>query len=89
MDIGEVMAPINVNGSKTSKLFKFLKRSAPGPSGDFIQNNFTLFIVDENGKPIERFTPPYSSDLLKDSVDTALKEKERYESLFGNLPSVV
>lgn len=48
---------IKVNGSETYPLFKYLKSEAPGALGKTIKWNFTKFLVDKNGKVVERYSP--------------------------------
>ena len=49
---------INVNGPDTHPLYKYLKEEAPGPLGiRRIFWNFTKFLVDRDGKVIQRFQP--------------------------------
>lgn len=71
---------VNVNGAKTSELYKFLKSQKPydypnqkesfmnkllGKQGK-IKWNFTKFLVDKNGHVIERFGPDFEpGDLVK------------------------
>ena len=47
---------IDVNGGEVHPLFKYLKKQAPGPLGvKAITWNFTKFLVDGQGKVLERF----------------------------------
>ncbi|MDO3695043.1 glutathione peroxidase [Wenyingzhuangia sp. chi5] len=48
---------IEVNGTNTHPIFKFLKSKLGGCFGSKIKWNFTKFIVDKNGKPVKRFAP--------------------------------
>jgi len=49
---------IAVNGSKTHPLFKYLKDSIPnGILGTIIKRNFTKFLIDRNGNPVQRYAP--------------------------------
>ena len=48
---------INVNGSDTHPIFKYLKSNLGGFLGSSIKWNFTKFVIDKNGKPIKRFGP--------------------------------
>lgn len=89
MDIGEIFAPVHVNGSKAAPLFTYLKKKKPGRHGQFINANFTMFLIDDEGQPIERFTPPITVDSLKDIVDITLKEKDQYRTLSTNATSYI
>jgi glutathione peroxidase len=47
---------VNVNGDDAHPLFKYIKAEAPGVLGtESIKWNFTKFLVDQNGKVVERF----------------------------------
>lgn len=49
---------IDVNGPKTSPLFKHLKNQSPGILGtEGIKWNFTKFLVDKDGEVVKRFSP--------------------------------
>jgi glutathione peroxidase len=68
---------ISVAGSDKAPLYQFLtdKRSNPATGGE-IQWNFTKFLVDRNGKVIQRFEPgvePQSSELVS-AIEAALKK---------------
>lgn len=53
----DVMEKVDVNGVNTHPLWQFLKNSKNGLMGDFIKWNFSKFLVDRNGIPVERFGP--------------------------------
>ncbi|XP_065161842.1 glutathione peroxidase-like [Atheta coriaria] len=55
----DMFEKINVNGPNAHPLYKFLSSKLPDPKGkgDKIKWNFTKFIIDADGKPVERFTP--------------------------------
>lgn len=49
---------IDVNGSKASPLFTFLKKNATGMLGtEAIKWNFTKFLVDREGNVLKRYAP--------------------------------
>lgn len=49
---------IEVNGDNAHPLFKHLKEQAPGLLGtQAIKWNFTKFLVDKNGKVVDRYAP--------------------------------
>jgi len=52
-----MFAKINVNGSDTHPIFKYLKSELSGLLGGKIKWNFTKFIIDKTGKPVKRFAP--------------------------------
>ncbi|KAI3756182.1 hypothetical protein L1987_55998 [Smallanthus sonchifolius] len=53
---------IDVNGPFTSPVYQFLKSSSGGFLGDLVKWNFEKFLVDKNGKVVERY-PPTTSPL--------------------------
>lgn len=63
-----VMAKIDVNGDDADPLFAWLKGQAPGVLGTkAIKWNFTKFLVDRDGKVVDRYAPTTKpEDLVKD-----------------------
>ena len=63
-----VMAKIDVNGDDADPLFQWLKAQAPGLLGTkAIKWNFTKFLVDRDGKVVDRYAPTTKpKDLVKD-----------------------
>jgi glutathione peroxidase len=59
---------IDVNGDATHPLYQWLKKSARGLLGsERIKWNFTKFLLDRQGNPIERYAPVKKpEDLAKD-----------------------
>lgn len=53
----DLFEKVEVNGDNTHPLWQFLKTAQGGTIGDFIKWNFSKFIVDRNGIPVERFGP--------------------------------
>ena len=53
-----MFAKIDVNGDGATPLYKYLKKEKPGLMGsEAIKWNFTKFLVDRNGKVLERYAP--------------------------------
>lgn len=50
-------AKVEVNGENEEPLFTFLKSQKSGIMGSKIKWNFTKFLVDRNGRVVERFAP--------------------------------
>lgn len=70
-EFGDVFKKVNVNGDGAIPLFNFLKHKLTGTLGmGFIKWNFTKFLVDKNGIPVERFSP------TTDPMDIAKKIEE-------------
>jgi glutathione peroxidase len=65
---------VDVNGSKTHPVFKFLKKNAGGMLGSAIKWNFTKFLVSPDGTTVQRFAPTTKPQDLKPEVKKLLKE---------------
>ncbi|GAB2776974.1 glutathione peroxidase [Salinimicrobium soli] len=52
-----MFSKVEVNGRNAHPLFKYLKKELSGFLGGKIKWNFTKFLIDSNGKPVERFSP--------------------------------
>ncbi len=63
---------IDVNGENESPLYTFLKKEQGGILGDKIKWNFTKFLVDRDGKVIERFAPTVTPEKLAAKVKALL-----------------
>ncbi len=64
-----VFAKIEVNGDGADPLFKYLKEQAPGLAGsEGIKWNFTKFLVDANGKVLERFGSKTDPEKLRGPI---------------------
>jgi glutathione peroxidase len=64
---------VDVNGDDTHPLFKHLKEQAPGLLGtQAIKWNFTKFLVDQNGKVVERFAPKDTPEKIESAVKKLL-----------------
>lgn len=61
-------AKINVNGSKASPLYVWLKSKKPGD----IQWNFTKFLVDRKGEVVARFEPNASMSGMENAIKNQL-----------------
>lgn len=62
----DMFEKIDVNGDNVHPLYVYLKHKQGGVLGDFIKWNFTKFIIDKNGQPVERHGPTTSpKDLVK------------------------
>jgi glutathione peroxidase len=72
-----MFAKISVKGGDKAPLYQFLTDKSANPkTGGEIQWNFTKFLVDRNGRVIQRFEPavePESGELVS-AVEAALKK---------------
>ena len=68
---------INVNGRKEEPLYKYLKSEKKGA----IKWNFTKFLVDSEGKVVNRFAPADTPEKIEYFIKEALDEKAMREKL--------
>ncbi|RXK01368.1 glutathione peroxidase [Arcobacter sp. CECT 8986] len=68
-----MFSKIDVNGDDTEPLYKYLKEKASGVLGtEAIKWNFTKFLVDKNGKVIERYSPSTTPKSLEKDIEKLL-----------------
>ncbi|XP_034655313.1 probable phospholipid hydroperoxide glutathione peroxidase isoform X3 [Drosophila subobscura] len=66
-DIGEIFARVDVNGDNAAPVYKYLKAKQTGTLGSGIKWNFTKFLVNKEGIPINRYAPTTDPmDIAKD-----------------------
>ncbi|PIN11909.1 Glutathione peroxidase [Handroanthus impetiginosus] len=63
---------VDVNGPSTAPVYQFLKSSAGGFLGDLIKWNFEKFLVDKNGKVVQRYPPPTSPFQIEKDIQKLL-----------------
>ncbi|XP_071723940.1 probable phospholipid hydroperoxide glutathione peroxidase [Rutidosis leptorrhynchoides] len=63
---------VEVNGPNTAPVYQFLKSSAGGFLGDLIKWNFEKFLVDKNGKVVERYPPTTSPFQIERDIQKLL-----------------
>jgi len=69
-----MFSKLNVNGDETHPLYVHLKSEQPGILGsESIKWNFTKFLVDKEGKVIERFGSSTKPISLEEEIETLLK----------------
>ena len=68
-----MMAKVSVKGEDKTPLYQFLTDKTANPSiGGEIQWNFTKFLFDRSGRPVQRFEPDVTPDSPR--VITAIEE---------------
>lgn len=67
-----ILAKIEVNGSGADPLYKHLKKEQGGMLGSSIKWNFTKFLIDKDGKVVERFAPTDKPESMKPSIEKLL-----------------
>lgn len=63
---------IDVNGKNTAPVYKFLKSEKGGFFGDAIKWNFTKFLVNKEGKVVERYAPTTSPLKIEKDIQNLL-----------------
>ncbi len=67
-----IMSKVDVNGDNADPIFKYLKSQLGGILGSRIKWNFTKFLLDRNGKPVERFSPLTTPDKIEPAIQKLL-----------------
>jgi glutathione peroxidase len=68
-----MFAKVEVNGGKAHPLFKLLTDALPGMLGtSFVKWNFTKFLIDSSGRPIERYAPKTTPEELVEAIEPLL-----------------
>ena len=60
---------IEVNGSNTHPVFKYLKSELKGKLNNSIKWNFTKFLINRNGIPYKRFSSTVEPEDIKPFID--------------------
>jgi glutathione peroxidase len=69
-----LFAKIDVNGDNAHPLYAWLKHEAAGILGtEAIKWNFTKFLIDREGKVIQRYAPATRPDELVDAIEAQLQ----------------
>ncbi|KAL6911946.1 hypothetical protein ACP4OV_000751 [Aristida adscensionis] len=63
---------VEVNGDNTAPIYKFLKSSKGGLFGENIKWNFSKFLVDKEGRVVERYAPTTSPLSIEKDVKKLL-----------------
>jgi glutathione peroxidase len=67
-----MFAKIEVNGSGTHPLYRWLKDEQGGLLGGAIKWNFTKFLVDRDGTVLDRFAPTSTPESIEPKITAAL-----------------
>jgi glutathione peroxidase len=68
----DMYSKIDVNGENTHPLYLYLKEEAGGFVTDGIKWNFTKFLVDKNGKVVERYAPSVTPEQIDKDIKKLL-----------------
>lgn len=63
---------VDVNGKDAIPLFKWLKQQKKGLLGGAIKWNFTKFLVDRNGKVVNRYAPATPPSKIEEDIKKLL-----------------
>lgn len=69
----QMFKKVDVNGPNAHPIFKYLKQELKGFPGNFIKWNFTKFLIDQNGKPIKRFSPLTKPEKIEAHIQKLLQ----------------
>jgi glutathione peroxidase len=76
-----MFAKIKVNGAEAHPLYRYLKQTKPGLLGlEAIKWNFTKFLVNKNGEPVNRFGPTEKPESLEEDIAAALAGTDAHDS---------
>lgn len=70
-----MFAKIEVNGDNAHPLYKYLKKTLPGTITNEIKWNFTKFLLDRNGNPVQRYAPTVKPEDITADIEKLLAEK--------------
>ncbi|MDD9224224.1 glutathione peroxidase [Aeromonas hydrophila] len=64
-----IMAKCEVNGEQAHPFYPWLKKEKPGLLGlENVKWNFTKFLIDRDGKVVDRFAPTTKPESLRDDI---------------------
>ena len=67
-----MFAKVDVNGSDAHPLYRWLRSEQSGLFGDRIKWNFTKFLVDRDGRVLQRYAPATKPEKLAGDIEQAL-----------------
>lgn len=67
-----MFSKVDVNGKDAHPLFKYLKSEKGGILGSKIKWNFTKFLINREGRPVDRFAPITKPESLKKDIEKLL-----------------
>jgi len=67
-----IFEKVEVNGSASHPVFRYLKKALPGVLGGRIKWNFTKFMIGRDGKPLKRFAPYTTPEKMEAEILAAL-----------------
>lgn len=73
--IGDAYGKVNVNGDDASPVYSFLKERKGGFGEDSGNWNFTKYLVDKNGQPVELLTPATPLESAAALIEDLLRQE--------------
>jgi len=70
----DMFGKIDVNGKSAHPLYKYLKEQQGGFLSDDIKWNFTKFLVDREGKVVDRYAPITKPESIEDDIIVLLEQ---------------
>jgi glutathione peroxidase len=67
-----MFSKVDVNGSNTHPVFRYLRSELSGLLGSRIKWNFTKFVIDKNGQPVKRFAPTTKPEEMESYLEGIL-----------------
>lgn len=71
----DMYGKIDVNGNNAHPIYKYLKNEAKGALGNTIKWNFTKFLIDRDGKVVERYAPTVNPAKMEEKIKELLGNK--------------
>ncbi|MDA3130524.1 glutathione peroxidase [Aliibacillus thermotolerans] len=69
-----MFAKIDVNGENAHPLYKYLTKETSGILSDKIKWNFTKFLINREGKVVDRFAPQVKPHTLESNIEKELRQ---------------
>jgi glutathione peroxidase len=66
-----------VNGKDEHPLYKFLKEKQHGTLGDNIKWNFSKFLIDRSGHPVNRYAPTTEPKSIEKDIENELNKQSQ------------
>jgi glutathione peroxidase len=67
-----IFKKIEVNGPGADPLYKWLKRDTPGSGDRDVEWNFAKFLIDRQGKPVQRFGDKFPPEQIAPAIEALL-----------------
>ena len=67
-----IFSKIDVNGTNTDPLYKYLKKQKWGLFGSSIKWNFTKFLIGRNGEVVKRYPPTITPEQMEEDIKKLL-----------------